>query len=182
MHKLQASPLDVIRKPQVAPSLPRLIESFGDRLIDALFLGRSGSLAAPVRINAWSSANGLVRRVNPFSESSGAASNPAAAHQGCASSFGRTGSNLSKPEVARFVNPSPFMTDRTQILRPSSTRACIDPAVSAQVRLLKHKSQRGSSCPAPGEGADGCRSQSSLQSRGWRAVGSRIGADVCIGL
>jgi hypothetical protein len=29
---------------------------------------------------------------------------------------------------------------------------CIDPAVSAQVRLLKHKPQRGFSCPALGEG------------------------------
>ena len=36
--------------------------------------------------------------------------------------------------------------------------SCIDPAVSAQVRLLKHKPQRGSSCPAPGVGAGGCKS------------------------
>ena len=40
---------------------------------------------------------------------------------------------------------------------------CIDPAVSAQVKLLKHKPQRGSSCSAPGEGAGGCRSRSSLR-------------------
>ncbi len=50
---------------------------------------------------------------------------------------------------------------------------CIDPAVFAQVRLLKHKPQRGSSCPAPGAGAGGCKSRSNPRSRGWHAAGSR---------
>ena len=35
---------------------------------------------------------------------------------------------------------------------------CIDPAESAQVKPLKHKPQRGFSCPAPDAGAGGCRS------------------------
>lgn len=52
IHELQASPLDVIRERQVAPRLPRFVESLGDRPIDAFLLGRPGSLAAPVRINA----------------------------------------------------------------------------------------------------------------------------------
>ena len=43
-------------------------------------------------------------------------------------------------------------------LGPVALAWCIDPAVSAQVRLLKHKPQRGSSCPAPGVGAGGCKS------------------------
>ena len=42
-------------------------------------------------------------------------------------------------------------------------RMCIDPAVSAQVKVLKHKPQRGSSCQAPVGGAGGCKSRSSLR-------------------
>lgn len=61
-------------------------------------------------------------------------------------------------------------------------KVCIDPAVSAQVRLLKHKPQPGSSWRAPGEGAGGCRSRSSLRSRGWRVGGSRTGGGARIGL
>ena len=38
--------------------------------------------------------------------------------------------------------------------------SCIDPAESAQIKLLKHKPQQGSSCSAPGEGAGGYRSRS----------------------
>ena len=60
--------------------------------------------------------------------------------------------------------------------------ACIDPAVSAQVRLLKHKPQRGSSCPAPDEGAGGYKSRSNLRSHDWRAAVSRSGGGVRIGL
>ena len=59
---------------------------------------------------------------------------------------------------------------------------CIDPAVSAQVRLLKHKPQRGSSCPAPDEGAGGYKSRSNLRSHDWRAAVSRSGGGVRIGL
>src|SRR5690606_36262128 len=39
--------------------------------------------------------------------------------------------------------------------------ACNDPAASAQVRPLKHKPQRVSSCPAPGGAAGSCRTGSS---------------------
>ena len=59
---------------------------------------------------------------------------------------------------------------------------CIEPAVSAQVRLLKHKPQRGFSCRAPGEGAGGCKSRSSRRSCGWRAAGPQNGGDARIGL
>ena len=52
---------------------------------------------------------------------------------------------------------------------------CIDPALSAQIRLLKHKPQRGSSCPAPDVGAGGCKNGSSRQSHGWRVAASRTG-------
>jgi transposase len=40
---------------------------------------------------------------------------------------------------------------------------CIDPAVSAQVRLLKHKPQQGCAYPGPGGAAGGYRNQSSHQ-------------------
>lgn len=59
---------------------------------------------------------------------------------------------------------------------------CIDPAVSAQVRLLKHKPQRESSCPAPDEGAGGYKSRSNLRSHDWRAAVSRSGGGARIGL
>jgi PAS domain S-box-containing protein len=59
---------------------------------------------------------------------------------------------------------------------------CIDPSESAQVRLLKHKPQRGSSCSTPGEGVGGCTNRSNLQSRGWRAAGFRSGGGARIGL
>lgn len=67
-------------------------------------------------------------------------------------------------------------------LRMLLTHGCIDPAVSAQIRLLKHKPQRGFSWPAPGEGAGGCKSRSSLRSRGWRVAGFRTGGGARIGL
>ena len=40
---------------------------------------------------------------------------------------------------------------------------CIDPAETAQVRLLMRKPQQVFSSPAPGVGAGGCKSQSSHQ-------------------
>ncbi len=59
---------------------------------------------------------------------------------------------------------------------------CIDPALSAQIRLLKHKPQRGSSCPAPDVDAGSCKSGSSRQSHGWRVAASRTGGGARIGL
>lgn len=53
---------------------------------------------------------------------------------------------------------------------------CNDPAVSAQVRPLKHMPRRVSSCPAPGVGAGSCRTGSSPRSRASRVVGFRTGA------
>ena len=58
---------------------------------------------------------------------------------------------------------------------------CIDPALSAQIKLLKHKPQRGSSCPAPDVDAGSCKSGSSRQSHGWRVVASRTGGGARIG-
>ena len=57
----------------------------------------------------------------------------------------------------------------------------IDLALSAQVRPLTHMPQRGSSFSAPGEGAGGCTSRSSLQSLGLRAAGFQTGGDARIG-
>jgi hypothetical protein len=62
------------------------------------------------------------------------------------------------------------------------TPSCIDPAVSAQVRLLKHKPQQGSSCRGPGEGVPRCKSGSNPRSHGWRAAGFRTGGGARIGL
>ena len=59
---------------------------------------------------------------------------------------------------------------------------CIDPAVFAQVRLLRHKPQRGSSCPTPDEGAGGCKNRSNLRSHGRRVAQSRTGGDGRTGL
>ena len=53
---------------------------------------------------------------------------------------------------------------------------CIDPAVSAQVKLLKHMPRQGFSFSALGEGAGGYRSRSNPRSRDWRAAGSRTGS------
>jgi putative transposase len=49
-------------------------------------------------------------------------------------------------------------------------KMCIDPALSAQIKLLKHKPRQGSSCSAPDEGAGGYRSRSNPRSHGWRAA------------
>ena len=57
---------------------------------------------------------------------------------------------------------------------------CIDPAVSAQVRQLKHKHQRGFAYPGLGEATGGCKSQSSHQWLGWRVAGSQSAGDACI--
>src|SRR5690606_24733591 len=57
---------------------------------------------------------------------------------------------------------------------------CNDPALPAQVRPLKHKPRRGSSCPAPGAGAGGCRTGSSRRLLAARAAGTRSGGGVRI--
>ena len=44
------------------------------------------------------------------------------------------------------------MQERFQIVR------CIDPVESAQVKPPRRMPRRGFSCPAPDEGADGCKS------------------------
>ena len=54
--------------------------------------------------------------------------------------------------------------------------SCIDPAVSAQFKLLKHMPRQGFSFSALGEGAGGYRSRSNPRSRDWRAAGSRTGS------
>jgi hypothetical protein len=74
------------------------------------------------------------------------------------------------------------VTDFLDALAALVEPTCIDPAVSAQVRLLKHKPQRGSSCSTPGEGVGGCTNRSSPQSRGWHAARFQIGGGVRIGL
>ena len=48
-----------------------------------------------------------------------------------------------------------------QMLSGKPLQACIDPAVSAQVRPLMQMPQREFSCSAPDADADGCKSQSS---------------------
>ena len=58
---------------------------------------------------------------------------------------------------------------------------CIDPAETAQVRLLMRRPQQVFSCPAPGVGAGGCKSQSSHQGPGWRVAGSQRGGDARTG-
>ena len=74
-----------------------------------------------------------------------------------------------------------FETDRDTLIGQTFAILCIDPALSAQIRLLKHKPQRGSSYPAPDVGAGGCKSGSSRQSHDWRVVASRTGGGARIG-
>jgi hypothetical protein len=47
-------------------------------------------------------------------------------------------------------------------LKAEIVAECIDPAETAQVRLM-HKPQQAFSCPTPGVDASGCTSQSSHQ-------------------
>ena len=54
---------------------------------------------------------------------------------------------------------------------------CNDPALPAQIRPLKHKPRRVSSCRAPGAGVGGCKTRSSRRSRDWRVAGFRSGGD-----
>ena len=63
-----------------------------------------------------------------------------------------------------------------------SRSTCIDPAVSAQVKLLKHTPRQGCSFSALDEGAGSYRSRSNPLSPDWRAVGSRTGGDERIDL
>jgi hypothetical protein len=44
-----------------------------------------------------------------------------------------------------------------------STRICIDPAVSTQVKLQKHKLRQGFAFSVPDVGVGGCRSQPNRQ-------------------
>ena len=59
---------------------------------------------------------------------------------------------------------------------------CIDPALSAQLKPLKHKLQQAFSSPVPGEGAGDCKSESSRQAHDWHAANSQSGGGVRIGL
>jgi hypothetical protein len=49
------------------------------------------------------------------------------------------------------------------VQRDDGGSQCIDPAETAQVRLLKHKLRQGFSFPTLGEGAGDCKNQSSHQ-------------------
>jgi len=68
------------------------------------------------------------------------------------------GSNL-KSKRSRIFRRIQFICDSADRQRV----ACIDPAVSAQVKLLKHKPRQGFSCSAPGEGACGYKNRSNPQ-------------------
>ena len=57
----------------------------------------------------------------------------------------------------------------------SRSPSCNDPAVSAQVRPLKHMPQRVSSFPAPGADAGSCRTGSSHSAHASRVAGFRTG-------
>jgi len=59
---------------------------------------------------------------------------------------------------------------------------CIDPAKPAQVKQLKQMPQPGFSSSAPGGAVDGCKTESSRQSPGWRAARFRNDADARIAL
>ena len=50
-----------------------------------------------------------------------------------------------------------------QALSGFDEQVCIDPAFSAQAKLLKHKPQQAFASPGPGGAAGGCKSQSSHQ-------------------
>jgi molybdenum-dependent DNA-binding transcriptional regulator ModE len=56
-------------------------------------------------------------------------------------------------------------------------KSCNDPAKPAQVMRLRRTPQPGFSSSAPGGAVDGCRTESSQRSLGWRAAGSRSGDD-----
>ena len=78
-------------------------------------------------------------------------------------------------ERLQFIDQPLARTALVQCL--ALARPCIDPAVSAQVKLLRRRPRQGSSCSTPGAGAGGCRSRSNLRSHGWRAARSRTGDD-----
>ncbi len=64
-------------------------------------------------------------------------------------------------EPDRWDQVPEFIKERSIVIPLG--RECIDPAETAQVRLLKHKPQQEFSCPAPDVAAGGCKSQSSHQ-------------------
>ena len=86
---------------------------------------------------------------------------------------------ISEPTYYKWKNQYSGMT--VPHLAQLRELQCIDPALSAQIRLLKHKPQRGSSYPAPDVGAGGCKSGSSRQSHDWRVAASRTGGGARIG-
>lgn len=51
-----------------------------------------------------------------------------------------------------------FKVEAVKLVTERGVSICIDPALSAQVRLLMRMTQQVSSCPALGEGVGGCRS------------------------
>lgn len=68
--------------------------------------------------------------------------------------------------------------DATTVAMP----ACIDPALSAQLKPLKHTLEQAFSSPVPGEGAGDCKSESSRQAHDWHVANSQSGGGVRIGL
>ena len=76
----------------------------------------------------------------------------------------------SLPQVTMHTNLGTVVYDLYPNQTPLSVanwlayvQACIDPAETAQVRLLMRKPQQVFSFPAPDAGVGGCRSQSSHQ-------------------
>lgn len=57
---------------------------------------------------------------------------------------------------AFLASPSLKKGDHQKAKARVGKQICIDPALSAPVKPLMHKPQRGSSFSAPGEDADGC--------------------------
>ncbi len=67
-------------------------------------------------------------------------------------------------EVALHKHMACIALETGQVLHIAGVgELCIDPAETAQVRLLMRKPQQVFSSPAPGVGAGGCKSQSSHQ-------------------
>lgn len=80
-------------------------------------------------------------------------------------------SNNAEASTMRAKSTTPLSLQQCRF----PTKSCNAPAVSAQVRPPKRTSQRGSSCPAPGAGAGGCRTGSNRRPPGWRVAGFRTG-------
>ena len=67
---------------------------------------------------------------------------------------------LTEKEIKKVVK---VIDSKRHATRNRCMFLCIDPAVSAQVKLLKHMPRQGSSFSAPDEGAGGYRSRSNPQ-------------------